>query len=67
MTFTQAQTLANIDKTIWQGFDFRKVDPATVPFGGTVTLLNAKGDVMKVYADGSTQVITSEEFSALRT
>lgn len=66
MTLTQAQTLASIDKNIWQGFDFRKVDPSTVPFGGTVTLLNAQGDVMKVYADGSTQVVTSEEFSAMR-
>lgn len=65
MTLNQAQALANIDSTVWFGMDVRNAPVDKMPFGGVVTLLNFKGDVMKVYGDGTVQIVTSEEFASM--
>lgn len=66
MTLHQAQALANIDSSVWFGIDLRNAAVDKIPFGGVVTLVNFKGDVMKVYGDGTTQIVTSEQFTAMR-
>lgn len=65
MTRNQLEALTKIDHDEWHAIDIKNIDPSKIPFGGTTTLLNLKGDVMKVYADGTVQIVTSEDFRSL--
>jgi len=65
MTLYQAEALSKIDRTKWFGPDLRLASE-DMPFGGTVTLMNMQGDIMKVYGDGFVQIVTAFQIESLR-